>query len=86
MPINFANADAVVVDVAGVDDAEALLEWLQCRPQGGVDLSACSHLHASCLQALMVARARITAWPVETALAACLKDVLDITKEETATP
>lgn len=73
MPINFSDEAAVVDEVGTVDDAEALLEWLQLHPQAGVDLSACTHLHAACLQALMATRARITRFPADTALASWLR-------------
>ncbi len=86
MPMNFSDDAVVVADVAGIDDAEALLAWLQQRPGAGVDLSACSHLHASCLQALMAGGARVSAFPADAALAAWLRHTLNQTNEETATP
>lgn len=62
-----------------VDDAEALLQALA---QGGgagapcADLSACSHVHAACLQVLMAAGVRVAAWPPDAALGAWLRAAL----------
>ncbi len=63
----------------GVDDAELLLQELtQDRGPGvpGADLSACSHVHAACLQVLMAAGVRVTAWPLDAALGAWLRAAL----------
>jgi len=63
MAIQYKGRNAVFLDVAGVDEAEGLLEWLQKKPSAKIDLSACSHLHPANLQVLMAARARVMAWP-----------------------
>lgn len=86
MSISFTDELAVINDVAGIDDAEPLLAWLQSHPQAGVDLSACSHLHACCLQALMAAGARINAFPTDAPFAGWLHTVLNTTTKESETP
>lgn len=58
-----------------VDDAELLQAQLaQLDAAGGpcADLGGCEHVHAACLQVLMAAGVRVTAWPAAAALAAWL--------------
>lgn len=58
-----------------VEDAEALQAQL-AQLDGGAgpraDLAGCEHVHAACLQVLMAAGVRVTAWPAGGALAAWL--------------
>jgi hypothetical protein len=63
MTIEFNKSTAIFRDVVGVGEAESLLEWLQKKPSGKVNLAACSHLHPANLQVLMAAKAKIVAWP-----------------------
>ena len=86
MPINFQDDCAVVDGIAVVDEAEALLDWLQRHPQGEVAMAACTHLHAACLQALMAARAQVRDFPADAALAAALRQALNPTYEEKGKP
>ena len=53
MAIVYKKNDAVFSDVVSVEDAEALLEWLQKKSAARVDLSACTHLHPANLQVLV---------------------------------
>ncbi len=76
MTIEFRKNLAVFRDVVTVEEAESLLEWLQKKPAGKVDLAACTHLHAANLQVLMAARAQITVWPRDTALGNWLRSAL----------
>ena len=76
MAIVYKKNVAVFTDVVSVDDAEALLEWLQKKSAARVDLSACTHLHPANLQVLMAAEPAISAWPTDTGLAAWLTSVL----------
>jgi len=61
-----------------VEDAEVLLAQLAHVAQPGgedgprADLAGCGHVHAACLQVLMAAGVRVTAWPADAALAAWL--------------
>ena len=62
-----------------VDDAETLLQELAQRGGAGApwaDLSGCTHVHAACLQVLMAAGVRVTAWPLDTALGTWLHAAL----------
>ena len=72
MAIEYKKNLAVFSDVASVEEAEALLEWLQKKPAARVDLSACTHLHSANLQVLMAAKPVVSAWPVDTGLATWL--------------
>jgi hypothetical protein len=77
MSIEFKGNTARFREVASVEEAEGLLEWLQKRPSTRkVDLASCTHLHAANLQVLMAAQARITAWPADPLFAAWLRSAL----------
>lgn len=77
MAIEYKKNHAVFSDVVSVDGAEALLEWLQKKPTGRVDLSACTHLHPANLQVLMAGKPAISAWPKDTGLATWLQSALN---------
>jgi len=62
-----------------VDDAEQLLQLVLDAEQPGADLSACEHVHSACLQVLMAARIRVTAWPEQAVLAAWLRAAIEAT-------
>lgn len=81
MAIEYRRSLAVFHDVVSVEDAEALLEWLQKRPAARIDFSRCSHLHPANLQVLMAARATVVAWPKEAAFGDWLKSALTIRQE-----
>jgi len=58
-----------------VEDAEVLQAQLTQLDGGAgwrADLAGCEHVHAACLQVLMAAGVRVTAWPAGSALAAWL--------------
>jgi hypothetical protein len=76
MSVQYTEHSAVFSEVVGVDEAEALLEWLQANAAARIDLSACTHLHPANLQVLMAARPTITAWPADTGLAPWLRSAL----------
>jgi hypothetical protein len=77
MAIEYRKKLALLRDVVSVEEAEGLLEWLQKKSAGKVDLSACSHLHPANLQVLMAARPAIVAWPADAGLASWLRSALD---------
>ena len=79
MPIDYKKKVAVLRDIVSVDDAEALLEWLQNKTTAKVDLSACTHLHPANLQVLMAADCRVTAWPLDAGLRSWLETALSAT-------
>ena len=76
MTIEFRKKRAVFAGVVAVDEAEALLEWLQRTPGARVDLSACTHMHPANLQVLMAANAVISAAPADAELAGWLASAL----------
>jgi hypothetical protein len=86
MPIEFMLDKVIFRDVASVDEAEALLEWLQKTSNATVDLAACTHLHTANLQVLMAARPVISNWPednefrgwLEAALEPAIGEILDV--------
>jgi len=76
MPIEYRKSLALFRDVVTVEEAEPLLEWLQKKPAGRVDLADCTHLHAANLQVLMAAHASVKAWPREPGFADWLRAAL----------
>ena len=76
MPIEFKKSRAFFRDVVAVEEAEGLVEWLQKKSTGSVDLSACTHLHTANLQVLMAVRPRIVCWPDDAALRVWLENAL----------
>lgn len=76
MPIEFRKNQALFTEVVSVEEAEALLEWLQKKPSAKIDLSACVHLHPANLQVMMAAGVSITAWPADAAFAGWLRSAL----------
>jgi hypothetical protein len=82
MSIEYKTNLATFSDVVSVEEAEALLEWLQNNSAARVDLSACTHLHPANLQVLMVAKPAISAWPTDAGLATWLTSALTIRIKE----
>ncbi len=80
MPIEYKKNQAVFSGMVTVDDAEALLEWLQTKSSVKVNLSACTHLHAANVQVLMAAKTPVAEWPVDTLLRALLETALTSVK------
>ena len=78
MAIEYRKNLAVFKDVVSVEEAEALLEWLQKKSAARVDFSACTHLHPANLQVLMAAKPVISAWPADDGLATWLKSALGV--------
>jgi hypothetical protein len=76
MAIEYKKSLAKFSDVVSVEEAEALLEWLQKKSAARADLSACTHLHPANLQVLMAANTTISAWPDDAVFAAWLKSAL----------
>lgn len=76
MPIEYKKNQAVFRDIASVEEAEGLLEWLQNKPAAKVDLGACTHLHPANLQVLIAANSRIAVWPNDVNLRAWLETAL----------
>lgn len=76
MSIEYRKKEVLLREVVSVDDAEALLEYLQKKPAARVDLSACTHVHPANLQVLLAAKTRVAHWPTDADLRAWLESVL----------
>jgi hypothetical protein len=76
MAIAYRKKRLVLSESVGVEDAEALLSWLQGQSEVKVDLSACEHLHPANLHVLLAAGVRVQAWPRNTELAQWLQTIL----------
>ena len=63
MSIEFKKNLAILGEVVTVEEAEALLDFLQKKPTGKIHLGHCEHLHPSSLQVLMAAKATIHTRP-----------------------
>ena len=72
MTIRYLKKHAALEGVVGVDDAQALAEWLAGRPAPAVHLGKCEHVHAAVLQVLLAFRPRLVAPPADPWLAAAL--------------
>jgi hypothetical protein len=70
MPIDFKRNLAVFRDLASVEEAESLLDWLRRKPGAKVDLALCSHLHTASLQVLREGRPGGPGWPEHSELRA----------------
>jgi len=77
MPLEFEKKRVLFRGQVGVDEAEALLEWLQQHPSGKADLSACAHVHPANLQVLLAARTPVQRWPDDADLRRWLEPVLN---------
>ncbi len=72
MTIRYLKKYAALEGVVGVDDAEALAQWLQQQSAPAVHLGKCEHLHGAVLQVLLALRPAITAVPADPLLAGVL--------------
>jgi hypothetical protein len=77
MGIEYDKKTATFTDFITVDEADALLQWMQTNPKGTVNLADCIHMHAANLQVLMAAKPTISAWPGNALLANWLKGALE---------
>lgn len=71
MPIQLNESGATLSGHVCIDDAEALLTWLQSY-DAPVDMAQCEHVHPAVLQILYCSGARITPLPMSPALRAWL--------------
>lgn len=69
MAIDYKKSRAIFSDIAGGEEAEALLEWLTKYPKGKIDLANCTHLHPAILQVMMAANCSIHVPPSDQDLA-----------------
>jgi hypothetical protein len=68
MTIRLAGDAVLLEDVCAVEDAEILLQHLQAGAVC-IDWSGCVHLHAACLQVLLVSGLPVRGTPESPALA-----------------
>lgn len=78
MSVEYKKKSVQLIDDVGVDDAEALLQWLQANPKATINLSRCTHLHAAVLQVLMAAGMTVTSWPQDSQLDGWLRPALQV--------
>lgn len=76
MALNFKDKKVILSDVVGVEDAEALLEWLQKRPYARAVFSQCTYVHPSTIQVLLAAGVAVSAWPEDAELSCWLQSIL----------
>jgi hypothetical protein len=72
MTIRYLKKYAALEGVVGVDDAEALTQWLLQQAAPAVHLGKCEHLHGAVLQVLLALRPKLTAAPADPLLASVL--------------
>jgi len=75
MAIEFKKTQAVFTEFVGVEEAEALLEWLLKNPKGKINLTDCTHIHASSLQVLMAVKPTIANLPEDEDFAIWIKTI-----------
>ena len=73
MTIRFLKKHAALEGIVGVDDAEALTQWLLKQAAPAVHLGKCEHLHGAVLQVLLALRPKLRALPADRHLAAVLQ-------------
>lgn len=63
MPINYKTNVAVLEGVCGIEEGDALLEWLIANPKGKINLKQTSHLHTALLQILLCHQPKVSVAP-----------------------
>ena len=72
MTIRYLKKYAALEGIVGVDDAEALTQWLLQQDAPVVHLGKCEHLHGAVLQVLLALRPKVMAPPADLLLASVL--------------
>lgn len=72
MTIRYLKKHAALEGHVGVEDAEALQNWLRAHAAPAVHLGKCEQVHAAVLQVLLALRPRVVAPPPHARLAAAL--------------
>ena len=75
MTIRYLKKHAALEGIVGVDDAEALTQWLLQQAAPAVHLGKCEHLHGAVLQVLLALRPKVTVPPADPMLADVLARV-----------
>lgn len=76
MPIQYGDAVATLSGACAVEEAEALLAWLDDHDGGGVDVQDLAHLHCAVLQVLMARRPPCVGGPRDAEVALWLGPLL----------
>jgi len=77
MTIRYLKKHAALEGHVGVDDAEALGQWLRNHNAPAVHLGKCEQVHAAVLQVLLALNPCISAPPADPWLAAALQQSAD---------
>jgi hypothetical protein len=77
MPLKPGKRSIALIDQVTIEEVEPLAQWLREVDRPSVNLRACSHLHTAALQALLAARARVSAAPSDPFLAEWVAPLLD---------
>jgi hypothetical protein len=72
MSIRYLKKYAALEGVVGVDDAEALAQWLSQQARPAVHMGQCEHLHGAVLQVLLALAPKVTVPPPDALLAGVL--------------
>ena len=72
MTIRYLKKHAALEGIVGVDDAEALTQWLLRQTAPAVHLGKCEHLHGAVVQVLLALRPKLTVPPADPLLASVL--------------
>jgi hypothetical protein len=72
MTIRYLKKHAALEGIVGVDDAEALTQWLLKQAAPAVHLGKCEHLHGAVLQVLLALRPQVASPPADPLLAQAL--------------
>lgn len=78
MSIRYLKKYAALEGHVGVDDAEALSQWLRNQNAPAVHLGKCAQVHSAVLQVLLALNPRISAPPADPWLAAALQQSADL--------
>ena len=63
MPLRLTDRTATLAGTVTVDETEQLAAWLRSAVRPRVNLRACTHLHTSALQVLLVAAPEVSSAP-----------------------
>jgi hypothetical protein len=73
MAIRYLKKHASLDGIVGVEEAEALVQWLRQQARPAVHLGRTEHLHGAVLQVLLALQPLVVAPPADPHLAAVLR-------------
>jgi len=77
MAIKYKKNKALFRDLVSVEEAEALLEWLQKTKHAIIDFTEASHIHTAVIQVLLAGDITVAAWSKSPQLQQWLKHVFE---------